>query len=81
MGQPRKPGRQHGADPEIFAEHEVTATFFVLGLVAQRFPQLVNRIAAMAMKSRRTASPSARLRPDTARLSRRVRRAGICSNR
>jgi polysaccharide deacetylase family protein (PEP-CTERM system associated) len=32
---------------EIFAEHEVTATFFVLGLVAQRFPQLVTSIAAM----------------------------------
>lgn len=31
---------------EIFAEHQVTATFFVLGLVAERHPQLVRRLAA-----------------------------------
>jgi polysaccharide deacetylase family protein (PEP-CTERM system associated) len=31
---------------EIFADYEVTATFFVLGWVAERFPQLVQRIAA-----------------------------------
>jgi len=32
---------------EIFADYEVRATFFVLGWVADRFPQLVGRIAAL----------------------------------
>jgi polysaccharide deacetylase family protein (PEP-CTERM system associated) len=31
---------------ELFDEHRVTATFFVLGWVAERFPGLVSRIAA-----------------------------------
>jgi polysaccharide deacetylase family protein (PEP-CTERM system associated) len=31
---------------EIFAEHELRGTFFVLGWVAERFPDLVKRIAA-----------------------------------
>jgi polysaccharide deacetylase family protein (PEP-CTERM system associated) len=31
---------------EIFAEYEVSATFFVLGMVAERFPDLVGRIVA-----------------------------------
>jgi polysaccharide deacetylase family protein (PEP-CTERM system associated) len=30
----------------IFAEYEVSATFFVLGMVAERFPDLVRRIVA-----------------------------------
>jgi polysaccharide deacetylase family protein (PEP-CTERM system associated) len=30
---------------EVFAEHSVSATFFVLGWVAERFPLLVSRIA------------------------------------
>jgi polysaccharide deacetylase family protein (PEP-CTERM system associated) len=32
---------------EIFNDYEVTGTFFVLGWVAERFPDLVRRIAAM----------------------------------
>jgi polysaccharide deacetylase family protein (PEP-CTERM system associated) len=32
---------------EIFSDNEVTATFFVLGWVAERFPHLVSHIAAM----------------------------------
>jgi polysaccharide deacetylase family protein (PEP-CTERM system associated) len=31
----------------IFAEHDVKATFFMLGWVAERFPQLVSRVAAL----------------------------------
>jgi polysaccharide deacetylase family protein (PEP-CTERM system associated) len=31
---------------ELFDEHDVTATFFVLGWVAERYPDLVSRIAA-----------------------------------
>ena len=31
---------------DLFAEHDVTATFFVLGWVADRYPALVRRIAA-----------------------------------
>jgi polysaccharide deacetylase family protein (PEP-CTERM system associated) len=31
----------------MFSEHDVTATFFVLGWVAERFPALVARIAAL----------------------------------
>jgi polysaccharide deacetylase family protein (PEP-CTERM system associated) len=31
---------------ELFADHDVTATFFVLGWVADRYPDLVRRIAA-----------------------------------
>jgi peptidoglycan/xylan/chitin deacetylase (PgdA/CDA1 family) len=31
---------------DIFSEHDVNATFFVLGWVAERFPDLVGTIAA-----------------------------------
>src|SRR5262245_2899310 len=31
---------------DLFAEAEISATFFVLGWVAERFPQLIRRMAA-----------------------------------
>ena len=41
---------------ELFDRHGVTATFFVLGEVAEREPDLVREIAGAAMRSPATAS-------------------------
>ena len=39
---------------DLFDEHQVRSTFFVLGWVAERYPELISRCTGAATKSRVT---------------------------